>query len=553
MTRKSSRLLMSLASVGVVAACGTTSPDSTPVADTWGQQMSKYNIFPVFPPRADVQVGDIFLTCMGDASTQDMDSITKRSVWLTSLYDVVDDDPLPKQSTSEADAADPPAVSQAGMLTREYRTRVEMPVIPQASAPIAAQPPGRASDTEDASAPKGASAPAAAANPGAAKARQQKKVQKLAKVGDQQGPAPRQQPKAGNADTPMQTLFSTVPPHQLKIVSFPEFFNVSLTKAQASALVPFPTIIAQAGFNYNDASNIQMSVPQAESYGVPFSEVEQAYRAQQDTPRMKVALDTAQKLAVGFCSVGVPRMLIVSEIYATRAIDVSITYSQSAGGGAQVGLAYDTGSKQATLLDAFKKYLGVGADTTNSGAGGNNGAGGAAKPVAKGAGQPDAASAPQPESQPTIAQATAFMQQLNDLSKQVISDQPLSFPGVQVSVFHGAASGVVMNRRFDSPVVIGFRGMARSFPLDDNQANQHAGSSDPVSGQRNNETTYGQRQTIPHNGSGGPVGDQPDNENTYELHQTIPLIDVNTLRKLNVDMPASARDRSVFQMPMNNH
>jgi len=435
MTKKIGRAVAGLVAASLISGCSTFGKDTTPVsavADSWGEQMAKYLIYPVFPPRADIQVGDVFLTCVGngdEASLQGAEGPTKRSLWLTSLYGIVDNDRMPKSRSSKDDPPkDKPATDQPGLLTRQYQTRFQIPEIPPAV---------------EASSPVEASAPDVAAGQGDKAAPVERKKVKVAERA-------RAAPPLKAADTP-SGLFKPTRPTKLRIVSFPEFFSVYLTKAQAKALIPFPTVIAQAGVNFDDASSIQMSVPQAESYGVPLVSIMDAWDEQLKSNRMISAMRAVGTLVPRFCEKGVPGFLVVSEVYAARAIDVSITYSRSAGGNAAVGIAYDAGSSQASILDAFKKYLNVG----DSG-GQTDGA----KPVNKGQAADGMNPAPTPASQPTISQATAFIQQLNDLSKQVANDAPLSYPGVQISVFHGRGAGVVMSRKFDSPVVIGFRAVS---------------------------------------------------------------------------------------------
>jgi hypothetical protein len=429
---------------GSLAACNTSGPPmpSGYVADLWSDQVRQFSIFPVFPPRADLQVGDIYMSCEESpppdqrAAAGTVAVSTGRdhaTMWLTSV---------PGMLTLK-DANGKPGTP--GMLSAQYLTRVQMPVNPSASAPVATSAPENpASSAEAASAVKEADAAKGAKGAKGANAAKGTKIEKVAK-----GAAKPASGAAGAGTPPSKPavdIFAGSAPVRLMTVSLPEFFSISATSAQAQALIPFPSVLAKAGLSYEKAQNIQISVPSAESYGVPAGDL---YAVLEDTKNKKMvnALRWANKTfdanKDGFCKYGTPDMEVVTEVYAARAITVSITYSKSTGAEAAVGLSYASGTKQATVLGALSKYL--------------------SPAPASGASAASAAAvllpAPTGASEPTIEQATAFIQQLNELYKQLgEGNQSLQYPGVEVSIINGNGSGVIMNRQFDSPVVIGYRG-----------------------------------------------------------------------------------------------
>jgi len=418
--------------VGVAGACflaGCAQPgfnSQNTVSDQWSAQMRQFEIFPVFPPRADVQVGDLYMVCnvstpkspgQGTTPTGQPPSRNHYSMYLGRLQNIVD----------QPAANGKPAVP--GLLSRYYMTRVQMPVIALASAPEAASTPPAVVTAE----------PAAAAP----------KKKKLKTPAAKVSPAPKAQV------TPPARAAGIFEGSQLKVlmpVSMPEFFSVSVTKAQASALIPFPSVLAQAGLSYDSAQNISVSVPQTESYGLPDAELSKEFFDEQskkagDIPALQALFDAN---APGFCADGSPPVLqVVSEVYAARAIDVSITYSRETGGTAAAGLYYASGSSQSKVMSAFDKFLNPGAASATKPASAPD-AGVTAKP----------ADASVPASTPTIAEATAFLAQLNQFAMQMGTDNtaPLQYPGVQISIVNGRGTGVIMSRRFASPVVIGFRG-----------------------------------------------------------------------------------------------
>ncbi|NYH24216.1 hypothetical protein [Paraburkholderia bryophila] len=405
------------------------------MSDQWSDQMRQFAIFPVFPPRADVQVGDLYMVCNISADTPPAPNPSTieqpprrnhKSMFLGRLMNIVD----------QPAAAGKPAVP--GLLSKYYLTRVQMPVIPFASAPQAVSTPAAAASSDV----------AAAAAPAAPKKKVKAPVAR----------APAAAPKALPAP-PVRTagIFEGNQLKALMPVSMPEFFSVSVTKAQASALIPFPSVLAQAGLSYDSAQNISVSVPQTESYGLPDSDLWTEFALEQrsgvgDIAAVKQLFDANSP---NFCANGAaPALEVVSEVYAARAIDVSITYSSETGGTAAVGLNYAAGSSQSKVMSAFDKFLNPGAASGTKTASAPE-ASGAPKP-----GNQPAADAAIPASTPTIAEATAFLAQLNQFAKQMGNDNtaPLQFPGVQISIVNGHGTGVIMSRRFASPVVIGYRG-----------------------------------------------------------------------------------------------
>jgi len=415
--------MMGISSAGLLAACNTNPPSpltSGYVSDQWSAQMSQFAIVPVFPPRADLQVGDLYLSCDDSApaassgtSTSSVSSsvnLDHHVMWLASLDGIV--------------TATSGRTTIPGMLDTQYMKRVHMPAIPISTAPSqTATPPASASIADPASATR---------------------AKKEAKVVKKPASTP-----AANGTTAAPDVFQAAPPKALMPVSLPEFFAVSATSAQAQTLIPFPSILAKAGMSYSKAQNIEITVPEAESYGLPASIIYRAYLTQANSQNLQDAFTIFNTVKAKFCTYGTPAMVLVNEVYATRAINVSVTFSQNASGDAAAGLSYPQGSSQAAILSALTKYL--------------------SPAPASGASAVDAPAAlvpaPANGASPTIDQATAYVAQLNALYKSLSgSSEALQYPGVQVSFIHGNGSGVVMNRQFESPIVIGYRGL-RVIPI----------------------------------------------------------------------------------------
>ncbi|QCX51843.1 hypothetical protein [Ralstonia pseudosolanacearum] len=413
---------------GLLAGCASdkvTGPGA--LRDTWSKQLEQYGIYAVFPPRADIQVGDIYLTCTStiaqkfDPSNDAARRLLPSPIWVASIPGMLDG-------------------KTEGMLSTLYRTRLQLPRMPiPTDAADAAPEPVTASTTV---------ATSAAATATAHSTQGHGKTLHVTSSA-----AARATQSTASADT----IFMGRPLSTVMPVSFPEFFSAAGTKADAQAIVPLPTILANLGIHASAVDAVQISVPSAESYGLPAVTIVQAladWPAKKPSGRSEIA--SLQQIgkplreagaAKQWCTLGQPQYVVVSEIFATRSINVSMSFSRSASVGAGVGLNLPTGSKNAAVWDALSQYFvpqKPGTGGTSSSADAKTGT----------AGTSQTQTAP-----PTIDQATAFVKELNALYSKMGGDQALSYPGGQVTVVTANSAGVNMNRKFEVPVVIGYRGI----------------------------------------------------------------------------------------------
>lgn len=104
---------------GLLFGCAASNKVTGPGAlrQTWSTQFEQYGIYAVFPPRADIQVGDIYLTCTStieqkfDAANETARRMVPSPMWVASVPGMVD--------TAQKD----------GALSKLYKTRVQLPRI----------------------------------------------------------------------------------------------------------------------------------------------------------------------------------------------------------------------------------------------------------------------------------------------------------------------------------------------------------------------------------------------------------------------------------------
>lgn len=412
--------------------------------DTWSTQFEQYGISAVFPPRADIQVGDIYLTCGStiaeknrtDKATEMARRMVPNALWLASIAGMLDNEPG--------------SSGKAGYLSTEYRSRIQLPRIPIPT------------ESGDAASTVGASASSVASEPVAASAPAGKKAIKVVHRSKSGTAAATHASSSGDQAS---QIFSSRSLTNVMPVSLPEFFSVSGTKAQAAAIVPLPTILANLGVNASAVDAVQISIPQAESYGLPAAVMlsKLTHWAQSNGGEGGIVSNIQHIIAplrsgdeaAAYCPIGAPQLYVVTEIYATRSIDVSMSFSNATGLGGGVGLNLPTGSKNAAVWDALGKYF----TPQSSTSGGNSGSG---------IGKSDSTGTTQAAvNTPTIDQATAFVKELNALYSKLGGDQTLSYPGGQVTVVTANSAGINMNRKFEIPVVIGYRGIAMGLDVFD--------------------------------------------------------------------------------------
>lgn len=432
--RRAQCCLLSTAFVGfslitLLSGCASDAVNgSNALRDTWSTQLEQYGIWAVFPPRADIQVGDIYLSCVSSIQVKDSNKdkrrLTPTPLWVASVPEMLDD-----------------GKSHTGYLSREYLTRLQLPRI--------------AMPSSDANA--AASAPAAANAVSMADTKKPVNTTKTSAVARAAIAAS----GAIETATTVPSIFRSRPLITMMPVSMPEFFSASATQAQASAIIPLPTIMANLGVSASSVDSVQISVPSAESYGLPVSTMLGALNkwkrnGRDDISNIDLVVAQLEKTeGAEYCPIGKPKLVVVSEIYATRSIDVSMSFKGSVGVGGGIGLNLPDGSKNKAVWDALSKFFtpqsggtSSGTDMNTSGSDlGNSNSGG---------------TAPTTTTMPTIDQATQFVKELDALYSKLGGNQKLSYPGVEVTVVSSNSSGITMNRKFEVPVVIGYRGFSIS-------------------------------------------------------------------------------------------
>ena len=213
-------------------------------------------------------------------------------------------------------------------------------------------------------------------------------------------------------------------------VAFPEFAAARVSGAAAAALVPVEALAVGFSVSAERAARVRVSVPAAESSTADAARVMESLMERgtgepgRSEARVAREIHEAARWATGWATGGEDTpyyfLRVVTEVYAARAIDVSVATAD--GAGAQVGARPVAGPASAGAV-----------------MGGAAGALGGARSGCDDVGQTDSAA---------VWRRTAAE-----------VERTLQAPGVRVRVLSLGESALTLRREFASPVAIGFRGV----------------------------------------------------------------------------------------------
>ena len=181
----------------------------------WSKTMSQLGIFPVFPPREDVQVGDVWLLPMhplNATSVELVGGMGKTGIWCDNILQT------PEFGTSSSSAYNTP--KQFNDVNKFYENRYSFP-----SSSLVGTSTHFGTET----------------------------VVGLTKV-----------PTVGTG-----TIFGMGTVRRLRQVAFPDFAVTNIKQGSLSALVPIEALSLAGGFSFNNIEEISLKIPSAESYGLP--------------------------------------------------------------------------------------------------------------------------------------------------------------------------------------------------------------------------------------------------------------------------------------------
>jgi hypothetical protein len=393
-------LMMGLSFVFV--SCTTPAPPGTAVRE-WSCKIRELQIQPIFPPREDFAVGDIYIVSQGKeqyksaaeyCKSKTQGDFVPTAVHLGQLPDV--DKAIDDYYQLRLDLPSSPSSFGADVKAPAYR-------IPQSSSP---------------------------------------------------------------------SLFTSSDRRRLRAVAFPDFMSIKVTGFDVGAIAPILGVLSPIGFGSESVESISISVPAAESYGVPTAILSDTMNnsvtwlspnknnnscvkelAVQVGKSKKVAVAVAELARLGAPdSSGAFEIAMISEVFYARSIDTSLSFKSSVA----AGLNRNRGSQPSS--DDMPSIPNL--TFATSGAAVSNPA----------PGEVNARAA-------MNAVAASIMDQLASRG---------GLPGVSLSARVSSGHGIGLTRTFDRPVAIGYRAIYTQFePLASDPGcyivRSRSGSVDPAS------------------------------------------------------------------------
>jgi type 1 fimbria pilin len=224
-------------------------------------------------------------------------------------------------------------------------------------------------------------------------------------------------------------LFSTSSQaaNRLRLVAFPDFMSVKVERTSLGAILPIQGVFASLGLSIEDVESASISIPVAESYGIPAALAISSFNNATSTVTIQ-ALCAWQKSV----SKETGQLHLIREVFYTRAIDVNIQSSKASA----LGLSRDRQDSVATTVSpvTFTSTTTAGTSTKMSFTG-------------------------------------MTQQQMTDVAASALKLLTLrnSVPGVSLSLESGQSSAISMRRVFDRPVAIGYRSVLIPYKIDGNK------------------------------------------------------------------------------------
>lgn len=219
------------------------------------------------------------------------------------------------------------------------------------------------------------------------------------------------------------TLFTQGKANRTRLVGFPDFMSVKIDKGSLGAIIPIQGMFTPLGLSFEDVAEASISIPVAESYGVPVAAAWDAIASSASRSQLCTAAIIGGQIANSTSPARPGQMHLVTEVYYTRAIDVNIQSKNAMA----LGVARDRQNATAATLPSVSP-TGV---VTNPAVVGN-------------------------------PQTSTTLQQMGSVAGGIV--QILSarnaVPGVSLAYEHGSSSTINMRRIFDRPVAIGYRSVA---------------------------------------------------------------------------------------------
>ena len=262
----------------------------------WSQTMRELGIVPIFPPREDVQIGDIYAYPYDPDAKETEQALLKGDLRIGI-----------SPRWASLDLLD--------LIKAEYEQRPSWPPTPASYSEILSPPPGQT--------------------------------------------IPRTPDKVWNQPSGPGNIFESEPEmKRLRLVGFPDFASATFSQGDLSAVIPIEALNLALGAGWSDAKSVIVKVPSAESYALSQSvildellegaaqEDRQSLQSRYTDPKFSGLISgPLQKIKepyrngltfIAEQSLQTLWLRVTTEVYYARALDIAVQSKRTAGGAASV-------------------------------------------------------------------------------------------------------------------------------------------------------------------------------------------------------------------------
>lgn len=288
MLHKRSLVLLVLIAVFSLAGCGTTRQGPGEVAKKWSCKLREMQIRPIFPPREDVHVGDVYWLPHANSKAPAPDSAR-------------DDDAAAYCHGSSEDGfmkigSHLAFVSQVGVaLEAHYGSRPSLPASGSSSISISGKP-----------------------------------DEGLVLSASSRTTAP----------TENASLFNGGVANRTRLVAFPDFMAVDVDQANFGAIGTVSGLPFSLTRAVKATESVRISIPVAESYGLPLLPLISAVQRSLTSTTSLCSSSVTAVLVADFHDQDKGAIHVVQEVFYARAMDIDMSVEQASA----LGIGADTGS-----------------------------------------------------------------------------------------------------------------------------------------------------------------------------------------------------------------
>lgn len=293
---------------------GTSSTEAAKrgyVMNEWSTQMRQLGIVPIFPPREDVHVGDLYVYHTYRPDSKETERLMKKGDYRIGI--------IPRWSRLK---------NVVELVDGEYRTIISLPSTPAPRETPKEPGNGKNGDDPKEDPCKGENGEDPKKKPG------NDKPSYNLPIGDI--------PQPNTGDDPI--FRADCKPNRLRMTAFPEFMSATFSQGNLSALIPIEAINLALGAGWSRSKAVTLKVPYAESYGISGQKAfetlfEQSstgkYRLKKDYYPTTIALLVPGKVTPQQAKDGiVPNRLwirVITEVFYARSLDIGIESKRASG------------------------------------------------------------------------------------------------------------------------------------------------------------------------------------------------------------------------------